>query len=344
MLRVDTDRKIRPSETVRAEPTIAVIIPTFNRSRTVPQAVDSVLQQTRRPDEIIVVDDGSTDETASVLAAYEGQITVIRQENRGVSAARNRGAAAATSEWLTFLDSDDVWYPHRLAVLTGAIQSVDADVHVGNLVYKGPGYEKELFGLRGLDVPVNGRVMNSGALHVALSYPQLGSVAIRKRRFDAVNGFDETMTIHEDTHLLCRLSLSGTWVLTPEVVAEVRRVQESGPSLSSGSRTKAVYSAAMKVKVFDDLVQKAGEKAKELPQISLELSGALFELSQKYFEEGSKSIARQTLLRSAGEHPSVRGWIKILPPLLFGRNGYGVFNFRKRGFLRSDFDNIENAA
>ncbi|SMC25026.1 Glycosyl transferase family 2 [Desulfacinum hydrothermale DSM 13146] len=93
---------------------VSVIIPTHNRAHMVREAVDSVLAQEGVRMEIIVVDDGSTDETPEVLAPYRDRILVIRQSNRGVSAARNRGVQAARGQWIAFLDSDDLWLPGKL--------------------------------------------------------------------------------------------------------------------------------------------------------------------------------------------------------------------------------------
>src|SRR5574340_444159 len=95
---------------------VSVIIPTYNRAALVPEAVASVLGQTWREFEVLVVDDGSTDGTLAALAPYAGQIRFLRRESRGgVSAARNTGIAAARGEWLAFLDSDDLWRPEKLA-------------------------------------------------------------------------------------------------------------------------------------------------------------------------------------------------------------------------------------
>lgn len=91
---------------------VSVVIPAWNREREVVQAVTSVRDQTRLPAEVLVVDDGSTDDTAA--AAARAGATVIRQENQGVSAARNTGIRAATQPWIAFLDSDDLWEPDRL--------------------------------------------------------------------------------------------------------------------------------------------------------------------------------------------------------------------------------------
>jgi len=102
--------------------TISCIIPTYNRAHLVCDAIDSALAQTYPCHEIIVVDDGSTDNTQQVLAErYGKKIRYIWQENQGVSAARNRGIEAATGEWLAFLDSDDIWLRQKLEFQISAV-------------------------------------------------------------------------------------------------------------------------------------------------------------------------------------------------------------------------------
>jgi glycosyltransferase involved in cell wall biosynthesis len=93
---------------------IAVIIPTHNDSKSAAQAVASVLQQTRPADEIIVVDDGSQEDVRPALAPFSDRIRVIHQENQGVSNARNTGFRAANSDFIAFLDADDLWLPRKL--------------------------------------------------------------------------------------------------------------------------------------------------------------------------------------------------------------------------------------
>lgn len=94
--------------------TVSVIIPTYNHAAYLREAVDSARRQTAPPFEIIVVDDGSTDETPRILAAYGDRIRTIRQENQGVAAARNAGLAAARGDYVAFLDSDDIWNLRKL--------------------------------------------------------------------------------------------------------------------------------------------------------------------------------------------------------------------------------------
>lgn len=97
------------------KPAISVIIPTYNRARMVVEAIESVLNQTFKAFELILIDDGSTDETPAALANYASVVTVIRQTNKGVSAARNKGIQSAQGNLVAFLDSDDLWLPEKLA-------------------------------------------------------------------------------------------------------------------------------------------------------------------------------------------------------------------------------------
>ena len=98
------------------EQSVSVIIPTFNRAERLPRALLSVLEQSRPADEVIVVDDGSSDQTRELLKAEFPAIKLIVQSNQGVSAARNRGVEASSGSWLAFLDSDDEWLPEKLEV------------------------------------------------------------------------------------------------------------------------------------------------------------------------------------------------------------------------------------
>jgi glycosyltransferase involved in cell wall biosynthesis len=96
------------------DPEFSVVIPTFNRAKFVVKAVESVLHQVLKAKEIIVVDDGSVDQTRAVLEPYRDKIHYIFQQNSGASAARNTGIRAANGAWLAFLDSDDEWTPEYL--------------------------------------------------------------------------------------------------------------------------------------------------------------------------------------------------------------------------------------
>lgn len=93
---------------------ISVVVPTFNRAHTFPRALDSILCQSLPATEIIVVDDGSQDDTADLIRHRYPQVRYLWQPNGGVSSSRNRGIGASGGDWIAFLDSDDAWFPDKL--------------------------------------------------------------------------------------------------------------------------------------------------------------------------------------------------------------------------------------
>ena len=118
---------------------VSVVIPTYNSGPLVVEAVASVLAQTRPADEVLVVDDGSTDDTAERMAALGPSVRCVYKENGGVSTARNRGVAEATGEWIAFLDADDVWHPRKLEIQLSALARRTDLALLGTRLYPWPG-------------------------------------------------------------------------------------------------------------------------------------------------------------------------------------------------------------
>jgi glycosyltransferase involved in cell wall biosynthesis len=106
------------------KPNISVVIPSYNCSRTIRATVESVLQQTVPPDEILIIDDGSTDDTASVLKSFGSSVRFLQQSNAGSATTRNRLCAQAKGEMVAFIDSDDVWHPTYLSEQLRAFEAV----------------------------------------------------------------------------------------------------------------------------------------------------------------------------------------------------------------------------
>ena len=193
-------------------PRVSVIIPTYNRAALVAEAVASVLAQTCRDFEILVVDDGSTDGTAEALAAFAGQMTVLRQPaRRGVAAARNLGIAAARGRWLAFLDSDDLWLPEKLAR-----QLAFLSAHPKLLLCQ----TEEIWVRRGVRVnkPLTHRMAGGNiflqSLRRCLVSPS--AVLLHRRLFEDHGGFDEDLPAAEDYDLWLRLSWRYPVGLVPE--------------------------------------------------------------------------------------------------------------------------------
>jgi glycosyltransferase involved in cell wall biosynthesis len=132
-----------------AEPSISVMVPVFNGASFLPEALESVLAQTRPPNEVVVVDDGSTDESAAIASAYGGAVRVHRQPNRGIGAARNAALALAQGDLLAFLDADDVWQPRKLELQLDLLAtSPELDIVFGHIAEfrTGPGGRREPLG------------------------------------------------------------------------------------------------------------------------------------------------------------------------------------------------------
>ena len=204
-------------------PLVSVIIPTYNRARVVCHAIDSVLAQSYTATEIIVVDDGSTDNTLDELRSYGERIRLVRQGNSGPAIARNRGIAEATGEFVAFLDSDDLWVPEKLSrqieCLTLAGPSVSCCLCNCTVLFRDGG-RTSTFAIADT-LPVCSRGLWLNPAEVLLDRFVLFSQAalVRRSVLDSVGHFDETLRFGEDYDLPLRLALEGPWcILGDELV------------------------------------------------------------------------------------------------------------------------------
>jgi len=181
-------------------PTISVIIPTHNRAWVLKEAIDSVLAQDFHDFEIVVVDDGSTDNTPKILESYE-QIRTVKQGHRGVSAARNAGIARAMGNLITFLDSDDLWLPGKLSA-----QADFFNTHPDAMICQ----TEEIWIKNGIRVnPKKRHKKHSGMIFehcLELCIISPSAVMMRRCLFDEVGVFDETMPVCEDYDFWLRVA------------------------------------------------------------------------------------------------------------------------------------------
>jgi len=182
-------------------PLISVIIPTYNRGWIIKEAIDSVLAQEYINYELIVVDDGSIDDTHDILNSYQKNFLVLRQNNKRVSAARNRGFAAASGRFIAFLDSDDIWLPQKLSQQVDFFQSnPDAlicqteEIWIRNNVRVNPKKRHK---------KPSGMIFEP-SLSLCLVSPS--AVMIKRNLFEEVGLFDETLPACEDYDLWLRIS------------------------------------------------------------------------------------------------------------------------------------------
>jgi glycosyltransferase involved in cell wall biosynthesis len=182
-------------------PQVSVVIPTYNRAGLLDRAIDSVLAQTHKNYEIIVVDDGSTDATDEILQSYEKVVTRLRQANRGVSAARNLGIEHSSGELEAFLDSDDEWLPDKLAYQVSLFDAANPCFIC---------HTDEIWMREGVEVPQKGIHAKQGgrffqrALERCLISPS--SALLSRRLLDRVGRFDEDLPAAEDYDLWLRIT------------------------------------------------------------------------------------------------------------------------------------------
>jgi glycosyltransferase involved in cell wall biosynthesis len=182
-------------------PQVSVIIPTYNRAHVLGEAIESVLSQTYDDLELIVVDDGSQDGTRDVVASYSSRLTYLYQENRGVSAARNRGIEQARGSYLSFLDSDDLWLKEKLYLQMECMKE-----HPEILIC----YTDEIWIRKGVRVnQMKKHRKYSGMIFeycLPLCIVSPSSVLINRQLLDEVGVFDETLEVCEDYDLWLRIS------------------------------------------------------------------------------------------------------------------------------------------
>jgi glycosyltransferase involved in cell wall biosynthesis len=180
---------------------VSVIIPTFNRADFLAEAIDSVLAQTAKDFELIVVDDGSTDRTRGLIANYENRVRYFFQPNAGAAAARNLGIRRAAGELIAFLDSDDLWLPSKLS---RQIEWMAAHPEIKLC------YTDEIWIRRGVRVNQKKIHAKSGGWIYPLCLPRCiispSSALMRRELFEAVGLFDQQLPVCEDYDFWLRVA------------------------------------------------------------------------------------------------------------------------------------------
>jgi len=212
------------------KPLVSVIIPVYNGAKYVAEAIESVCVQNYDPFEIIVVDDGSTDDTPSVVQSFK-DIRYIRQENNGCAAARNNGITESRGEMLAFLDADDYWAANKLHVQVGCL-----------LNNPGIGYtlgKQRNFLESGIDRPFWLREELLLEEHTGF----LPTLVIHRRTFDTVGPFNTNFRISSDVEWFCRVKDAGIpMMVVPEVVL-YRRIHSSNLSYQTKSGNPSLLRA-----------------------------------------------------------------------------------------------------
>lgn len=305
-------------------PSFSVIIPAYNSETTLARAIDSVLVQSYPAQEIIVVDDGSTDGTSEVAARYASKIRYIRQDNAGVSSARNRGAQAASGDWLAFLDADDWYYPDRLRLHAEWIQEDAAlDFLTGDYEYRDDAGK-----LLGTSMSQHdaGRMMLGRAAgstrvvmdqaheieaYVADHFGDTHTLSVPRSIFLDLGGYPLGYKVCEDVHFLTRLVARSRRIGVVCVPLGVYFIHSS-----SATRSNPLAAQQENVRTLTDLERLAQNFPSPVRLgIKQRMQSARYNLACALTKNAQRSAAVRTVLPSLVSNPGWRSLRDVLSML-----------------------------
>jgi glycosyltransferase involved in cell wall biosynthesis len=266
-------------------PLVSAIVPTYNRAAIVCDAIDSILKQTYKNIEVIVVDDGSTDSTQQILQKYGDKILVVSQQNAGPSKARNQGVAAARGELIAFLDSDDLWLSTKIERQVSLLQKVGDSIPacVCNITMRWSDGERASFQIAGLDPDLDEGIWLNADEVIATRFLLFNQgVMIRRDALRKIGCFDETLRLLEDHELALRLSLEGAWAFIREPLVIWRETKAGSlyqdskkDELSWGAPVERMLEAHLKTVIITNRPKRLQHYVKrELKNVRRQLSAA----------------------------------------------------------------------
>ena len=246
-----------------ASPLVSVIIPTYNRAGIICETIDNVFQQTYTNIEVIVIDDGSKDDTLARLRSYGDRIRVISQANAGPAPARNRGIEASRGEIITFQDSDDLWKPTKLERQVNLLARTDASVPCclcSAAMRVVNGKEFSSFDAAAIRFHEDEGLWLNVAEVLATRFVLFNqTVAIRRWAIEKTGMFDEGLKYLEDYDLPLRLAMEGPWAFIREPLVIYREATEG--SFSKQAAKDPVVLKECEITIFERPLERAkGEK------------------------------------------------------------------------------------
>ncbi len=290
---------------------ISAVIPAYNSAKFLKEAIDSILQQTHPVDEIIIVDDGSTDQTEAIAKSFENKVHYIKQENKGPSAARNRGIMAATGDWIAFLDADDQWTANKiekqLAALhkEPALKLIAADMsetdQSGNLITESVLAKHDL--LKNFQALNGAALSNALASLVTKNFIPTGTVLVERAVLIESELFNSEIRFGEDLELWAKIACKYPITCLPEVMM-LRRQHGNNATQNSEAMLKDLVKVMQSVKKFGS--ERLKEQNKNPNQL---VTSALADLGYWYFSQENYPKARKAFMESLKESPNRRALI-----------------------------------
>jgi glycosyltransferase involved in cell wall biosynthesis len=236
-------------EQVKEGPLVSVIVPAYNRAGIIGETIENIFQQTYANIELIIVDDGSTDNTEKILKSYGERIRWITQKNAGPAAARNRGIGMAKGEIIAFQDSDDTWHrtkiERQVSILQRAGETVVCCICNSNMEL--PGFVVQSFDHAPINPPIEEGIWLNPAEILATRFILFNqAVAIRRKVLERMGGFDESFRVLEDVDLEMRLSLEGPWSFIRDPLAT--RQDKIKGSLSQGVPPRIISENVVRIR------------------------------------------------------------------------------------------------
>ena len=299
------------------KPLVSVIIPAYNCADYIVESIESALAQDYPNKEIIVVDDGSTDDTVATLSAFDGKITVIRQENAGSAVARNTGIKASSGEFIAFLDSDDLWFPGKLSL---QVEYMEAHPDIGLVYHDWMVWELDDNGtFAPLDIPTlpADRLAtdpdNSGWIYRRLfseSIIHTTAAMLRRELVDKAGVFDTELRKGQDYEYWFRIS-RYTRVAKLRAVLSAYRINPAGVTC----QPSPVNYAALVIEKVLSLWGLTGPDNIKIPRsvIRRRLAGIWFDFAYLHYKQGNPWVATRAFSRTIFNAPfAIRYWIYVV--------------------------------
>ncbi|SMF13412.1 Glycosyltransferases involved in cell wall biogenesis [Alteromonadaceae bacterium Bs31] len=313
-------------------PFISVIVPTYNRAHIIATTIENILAQSYKNFELIVVNDGSSDDTNKAIQPYLDKIIYIEQENKGITGARNTGIRASKGEWIALQDSDDYWDTHKLEQ-----QVQDIADHPGLNVYFLETYlernhlegEVRSYEHSGFDQYLNKNQFTTFerplSYHVKYGVAWVQTTLIRREVLFDIGLYDEWLTLFTDLDLFCRLGLKGQWGFHDKPLVKVQRVAEDKSYISS-QRTNTPAKPYRNLAYILEKIRFSSELTPdEATAITKRLYNSYSGLGNELYKEGDKQGARDCFRRAMQLEKNPRITIKFLLTFLMLRHNVSEY-------------------